>query len=914
MALDLNQQIFKTDTTTQSWGNVKGQYILTSRSDLRRGMNYELGVQAIAQINNVLNKWADLKILANAKVSALAQAQIQTPLDLFDEAGLAVRLQAVLEAAVAVGLSMDLTIGQLLDLIKAKPYGQGLSGELMELLMNETRLEAGLFGQYAVGFMAYANFVVLGSLHKTNEFPETGFQFVYDAGMGFIVGGGYRSYINLAMPNPSSLVYNFSNQLINGIVKKAMPSQRDQAVMLGSMLRIGVRSSYEVSDLLSGEANINPDEIAQKVFVIIWGQFQSIIFMHIGLFYRDEMVRILNLSGIPSGQTAQPIQILNAADVFQFPPYNHEVFSSLSSLASSIQDTQVKTDFIEALSALWVSAFFISSTLNPSEISQFPDYTGSLPTQFGPEIKSWINTSLNRGVDTDLNKADILSFLLSKPLSVVLPKVGNVQDIAKIVAPVFGNNTPQVVIQKLFSPQADLASVGSYRTLLSSMNKSFDNYVDREISGRTAAISNTLTGEQEIQSLFTQALVPGIQLVSDILLPEIANGFQNFDKKTLKEVFSSVLLTMIGRGVIHIVETIQSVVNNRIESILRNAVNNVTSVLLPLGAKDIVKKPLEEAIKIIADILAPLPQDVQNEIFRSAVNLVSPIEGNAVDYANRLKNDTRFMPQQDEIMRIAETLLKHLSGHMVDFAVKLIPALFQALIDALLALIESVLAALATILDRITDFIYKIVSDKLLDQLVGPFLDQAKRAADLLTFNIFDLIGAGEVKNAVFSALEGAVRNAVQNIVLPIVLLPLEQLKLDPRKVVDVFRGVTDFSYANFSKLFTNHLFSEIERQVSKGLNMRNIGIDLEVPVSFKIKIFGVEQKFSHTFSIADVMLPTSTVLNIIMKIIRDNFNLRLFGNYTGQMIENVQSVLDYYNQITQLQQDKLLALQKYGS
>lgn len=537
-----------------------------------------------------------------------------------------------------------------------------------------------------------------------------------------------------------------------------------------------------------------------------------------------------------------------------------------------------------------------------------------MPTQFAPEIKSWINTSLNRSVDTNLNKEDILSFLLSQPLSVVLPKVGNVQDIARIVAPVFGNVAPQVVIQKLFSPQADLAAVGSYRTILSSMNKSFDNYVDREISGRTAAISNTLSGEQEIQSLFTQALIPGIQIVSDILLPEITNGFQNFDKKTLKEVLSSVLLTMIGRGVIHIAETIQSEVNHSIESILRNAVNNVASVLLPLGAKEIVKKPLEEAIKIIADILAPLPQDVQDEIFKSAVNLVSPIEGNAVDYANRLKNDTRFMPQKDEIERIANILFKHLSGKMVDFAVKLIPALFQALIDALLALIEKVVATLAKILDRITDFITKLVSEKLLDALVEPFLDKAKKAADLLTFNIFDLIGAGEVKKAVFDALEGAVKRAIQNTVLPIVLLPLQQLKLEPRKVVDVFRGVTDFSYENFSKIFTSHLFNEIEKQLSKALHMRNIGIDLKVPVSFKIKVFGIEQKFSHTFKITDVMLPTSTVLNIIMKIIRDNFSLRIFANYTNQMMESIQSILDLQNQITKQEQDKLLALKTYGS
>lgn len=167
MPLNQDQQIFQQSTTTQNWGNIQGQTLVAGQGSLRRGMNYKLGAQAMAQINNLLNKWAELKILGSAEVSLLLQVQIQTPLDLFDEAGLAGRLQAVLKAAVAAGLSMNMTVKELLKILKNKPSGNGLSGELIELLLEESELEGYLYAQFAVGFMAYANFVMLGNLHKT---------------------------------------------------------------------------------------------------------------------------------------------------------------------------------------------------------------------------------------------------------------------------------------------------------------------------------------------------------------------------------------------------------------------------------------------------------------------------------------------------------------------------------------------------------------------------------------------------------------------------------------------------------------------------------------------------------------------------------------------------------------------------
>ncbi|WP_217558040.1 hypothetical protein [Paenibacillus sp. GbtcB18] len=912
MPFDPNLQIFKSETSTQSWGNIKGQGILTAKSEQRRGVDYALGAEFRKQINELLNKWAQLKILVEAKVSATAQVKIQTPLDLFDEAGFAARLQIVLEAAVAAGLNMNLTMGQLAEILKARPEGKGLSGQLLELLLNETKLEAALFGQYAIGFMAYANFVTVGSLHKNEEFPEPSFQFLYEAGMGFIVGGGYRSYIHMKMPDPRHLVQIFSDLLIDGVVNKVITTQQDQALMLGSMLKIAVKASYEVSDRLSNETNPNKDEIARKVLLIIWDQFQKVVFLQMGLFYRAQVVDLLNRSNLPSDESAALVQKLQAVKANQFPTYSDELFRSLSLLITSIQDEHTKREFVEALSVLWVSSYFIAFPYESSPTDDFHSFTGSLPFQFHPEIKNWINTSLKRDKDANLNVEEILGFLLDRPVASAVQGTENLRHVGRILSPALGNDL-HLVIQKLFHPQEVMASIGSFQSILSAISQSFDDYVDREISGRSAAISNTLSDEQEIALLFNRALVPSIQIVSDILLPETVNGFQNFDRKTMLEVLSSPLLTMLGRSVVHIVSTLSSIVNNRIEGILRDGVQNVTNALKPLGVQEIVKKPLEEAAKAIADLVAPLPANVQNELFDRTANLMSPIEGNAVDYAKRLKNDVLYMPQGDEIEEIVNLLLQHLWGKMTDFAGKIIPALFQALIDDLLKKIDDFLKALAARLEKIINDIKKIVADKIAAQLVDPFIDVAKtKAVNTLNFNVLDVIGAGEVKEAFFNALKGAVQKAVGPL-LPVVLLPFEELKIAPLKVVEVFKGVTDFSFDHFQRLFTNHLFDEIQKQVGKSLRMKKIGIDLEVPVSFKIDLPDPLPDItkSHTFRLYDLNLPSSTVLDLIMKVIRDNFRLSDDQSYY-QLVSAIWQVLKLQEQIVQLQQEKLQAMQKY--
>ncbi|AWV33846.1 hypothetical protein [Paenibacillus odorifer] len=913
MPLNQDQQIFQQSTTTQSWGNIQGQTLVAGQGSMRRGMNYKLGAQAMAQINNLLNKWAELKILGSAEVSLLLQVQIQTPLDLFDEAGLAGRLQAVLKAAVAAGLSMNMTVKELLKILKNKPSGNGLSGELIELLLEESKLEGYLYAQFAVGFMAYANFVMLGNLHKTATLGESGFQFVYEAGMGFIAGGGYRGGINFKFPDPAKLVNRYGDRLIEGIVNKAIDTQQEQALMLGTMLRIGVKSAYEVSRQLNEGTGSNNEKLAQTVLTFIGGQFQSLFFLTMNVFFKEEILRLIGLASLPAEQTSEVIQTLKGFNSFQLVPDNHEVFVRLDSLSALIQNEQLKKEFVRSISALWVSALLLPLAVQAADKATMPTFTAQLSYQPPPAVKSAINTDLNRPSDTNLNQGDLLSFLLDKPLTLTIQHVDSVREIAAILKPAV-SGTAQDAMKFLFSPSfPSTTGENSFRSTLGAINQAFDHYVDTEISARKTAISNTLAGEEEIKILFEQALIPCIQLTSDVLIPEIVNGFQNFDIKTMQEALSSVLLTMLGRSVIHVMDGIQTSVNKQIEGLLREAAGQAANVLGPLGAQDILKKPLEAAVKIIAEMVAPLTPEAQEQLFENALNIFTPIKGNAVDFANHLQSDPMWMPQMAEIEAIAKILINHLTDHMIQFALKLIPALFQALIDELLAIIEHWLNVIAKILNTITDFITKLMQEKLMKELIEPVMEIAEKAADVLTFNIFSLIGAGKVKDEFFKGLRGAVEAIIQEAIIPPVVMTVKEIKFNPRKLVDLCRDVSDFSFTKFSEIFNDYIFGEIQNQLEKGLNMKNFKLDIKVPVSFSIDLpwpLG-SQSLSHTFRLTDVLIPSSIVLDIVMNLIRNNLKLGGTSEYLFQM---VVTTIDNFNKVDQYKLDMADALKKYSN
>src|SRR5262245_49027280 len=106
------------DYRAGDWASVgaEASLDLVAAVDLNRGVDLGLGVEALARLDGAIRQYLAADVSGQAHAAARVRAQVQMPLDLFDEAGIAVRLQAIAEAAAGVQLGIGLDIGSFLAL------------------------------------------------------------------------------------------------------------------------------------------------------------------------------------------------------------------------------------------------------------------------------------------------------------------------------------------------------------------------------------------------------------------------------------------------------------------------------------------------------------------------------------------------------------------------------------------------------------------------------------------------------------------------------------------------------------------------------------------------------------------------------------------------------------------------------
>jgi hypothetical protein len=68
---------------------------LLAVAQLNRGIDLGLGVEALANLEGSIRKYLAADVNGQAHAAARVRVQVQIPLDLFDESGIAVRLQAI---------------------------------------------------------------------------------------------------------------------------------------------------------------------------------------------------------------------------------------------------------------------------------------------------------------------------------------------------------------------------------------------------------------------------------------------------------------------------------------------------------------------------------------------------------------------------------------------------------------------------------------------------------------------------------------------------------------------------------------------------------------------------------------------------------------------------------------------------
>jgi hypothetical protein len=141
------------------------------------------------------------------------------PLNLFDEIGLAVRLQAVTELAAGARLALALEIGDFLSLVDQDPMMQGVPARLLRVFLEEIDIGAAFYAKAAFSAEAYANVVVTDTaLGDALKGTKPGFNISAGAGAGLSAGAGFEILANLGVRSFPRLVGRTADILIDETV------------------------------------------------------------------------------------------------------------------------------------------------------------------------------------------------------------------------------------------------------------------------------------------------------------------------------------------------------------------------------------------------------------------------------------------------------------------------------------------------------------------------------------------------------------------------------------------------------------------------------------------------------------------------------------------------------------------------
>jgi len=151
-------------TSRTDWAQAGGnaQASITASAQINRGVNLDLQIQALASIDASVGKFLGAEVSGQASAMAAITAQIQAPMNLFDEIGFAVRLQAIAELAAAVQVGLQLKVGDFLELAQNDPQPRDCPRSPAGIPVGSD-YRGGRLRQARLTAQAYAQLVVTGT-------------------------------------------------------------------------------------------------------------------------------------------------------------------------------------------------------------------------------------------------------------------------------------------------------------------------------------------------------------------------------------------------------------------------------------------------------------------------------------------------------------------------------------------------------------------------------------------------------------------------------------------------------------------------------------------------------------------------------------------------------------------------------
>jgi hypothetical protein len=726
----------------EDWASADGSAQLDFRAsaELKRGIDLELGAEALVALDASLSKFLSIDLQGQANAAASVRAQIQVPLDLFDEAGLAIRLQAVAEAAASIQLGIGLDVGDFLALAETDPRMRGVALRLLKVFLDEVQIQGGVMAKAAAAAMAYANVAATGRLIETRS-GKAGFTIVAEAGLGLKAGAGYRMFAGFNLTDPRRLIRRTVDVVVDDTLQSIAARTQDTAVQtmieeLRAPAKMALRICFELgAELASGSGTFSASRapvIAQRCVQVFFEEAQRYLLEKLAEMGMDIFTESLRAMGFAENawNAAHPQRSALAArlrampeDPFESNDANKLYWSSAIqdafALATALGGRNLHTEpWVAPLAQMWAASQLMFVTvsritssgaratlLDNAADAPFPPFTGAVSQPAPPLIRAHISEALRPGgTPRDPTLEDLVAYLLRT--SVLDPLAQRHPAVRALVEMVAGSGAAHgpVIATIMKNLGAFVAQPGNRvdpQRSLEVVLAGLRNYVNERVRlDVEPALRDALANEApEVRLYLDEVLLATLRFASDVVFDR-ASRWASGDAaghKALREACSALVMKVLGRTLVVSVDVLMNKALESVSGAFRAAVPALNQsqgiidkldALVPVLDRNAIKDGVTEIFELAADVFQPLSstqrariRDLLYEIMDTA-----PARPDAA-FVETLRNES-LVPNAE-----AATALAFELGEMIgeNFA-RLIQRILEMLATAILDLIEDLIA------------------------------------------------------------------------------------------------------------------------------------------------------------------------------------------------------------------------------
>jgi hypothetical protein len=755
--LNLDQNVFEANASAANeWGEVDAGVRLdvTGNLSLRRGVDIDLGLMAIVNLDASFSHFLAADLEGEAQAQASIRGQIQLPINLFTEVGLAVRLQAIAELAAGIRLGIGLSAAEFLELTDADPRMQGVPARLIRIFLEEVEVKAGFYAKAALSAQAYANFVITGSaIANPQQGTASGFTIAAGAGAGLKAGAGFQVFARVDVENFSKLVGRSIDVLVDESIKSlasALPDTdtgtRDRLWSLRTPIKISLRLAYELGEQLAVRNSLHSmegqDQVSLRVLQVILEELQRASLEGFLVGAVAEFEKILNdlqQQAVAAWTACRPERLALADKLRSVPdePFGERALSywiETTGLAAAVASrfSTRQPELTRLCATVWSAAQLAAVCAKRAERADAgvsligvgarqtrAAFSGTIPNPPPSPIDAAIRAALQQ-LGTPVSGAvgyEHLVLFLSDATAIALLRQHNPAAAAflgAIVGP-FASDIPALV--RLVLKNGGAFPIAGSTTVdpaaaLGAVSAGISSFVAANLdTALREALAPAFDASPDCRILYDEVLVPSVRFAVDVVFSEaMAWGGSSTNKDALTEALSAILLRVLGRSLVATGDILLAEAQRNVSALLRKAADEADradGLVSKIGRQSGVGLAADEILDLVtlglevgAEVFGPMPAAKRQAIRGLLYTAIDPLGGATPAEMMQRLNDPG-LPDPEVMNALAQELGAYAADRFVVFVEGLLVKIIERQVNAFLAVLDAVVDTVMEWIDAI---------------------------------------------------------------------------------------------------------------------------------------------------------------------------------------------------------------------